>query len=120
LDISGVIAKRAFAITLVTALVSAFFYSTGEAVSVLAGGLVAVANFRLMARFLKRTIAPGLDPGAGRALGFASFLVRYALLGAVLLLIIRSIASPVFFIIGLTSVVAAVFTTHNELKRAGQ
>lgn len=114
------IAIRAFAITLMAALVSALFYSTGAAVSVLAGGLVAVANFRLMARFLKRAIIPGVDPAAGKAFGVASFILRYALLGIVLLLIIRSIASPVFFIIGLTSVVAAVFTTHRELKRAGQ
>lgn len=114
------IAVRAFAITVITVLVSALFYSTGEAVSVLAGGLVAVANFRLMARFLKQAVMPGIDPEAGRAMGLVSFLVRYALLGAILLVIIRSIASPVFFIIGLTSVVAAIFTTHGELKRAGQ
>ena len=120
MDISGVIAIRAFAITVITALVSAFFHTKGAAVSVLAGGLVAVANFRLMARFLKHAIMPGIDPEAGRALGFVSFLVRYALLGAILLVIIRSIASPVFFIIGLTSVVAAIFTTHGELKRAGR
>ena len=120
MDFSGVIAVRAFVITLVTALISALFYSTGAAVSVLAGGLVAVANFRLMARFLKRIIIPGVDPSAGQAFGVASFVLRYALLGIVLLLIIRSIASPVFFIIGLTSIVAAVFTTHKELKRVGQ
>lgn len=120
MDVSGVIAVRAFAITILTALVSAFFHSTGAAVSVLAGGLVAVANFRLMARFLKRVIEPGVDPSAGQAFGVISFILRYALLGVVLLVIIKSIASPVFFIIGLTSVVAAVFTTHGELKRIGQ
>lgn len=119
MDFSGVIAVRAFAITLIVALCSALFYSTGAAVSVLAGGLVVVANFRLMARFLKRIIEPGVDPSAGKAFGIISFVLRYALLGVVLLLIIKSISSPVFFIIGLSSVVAAVFTTHGELKRIG-
>lgn len=115
MDFSRLIALRAFAITLFTALFTAILYSTPEAVSVLAGGFVAVANFRLMARFLKRTIVPGLEPERGRVLGMTSFFLRYALLGAVLLIVIRLISSPVFFIIGLTAIVAAIFASYKDL-----
>lgn len=120
MDFSGLIALRAFAITLFTALFAVLFYSLDAAVSILAGGLVAVANFRLMARFLKRAIVPGVDPGRGQVLGVASFLLRYLLLGVVLLVVIRQVASPVFFIIGLTAVVAAVFASYKELKEVAQ
>ncbi|MFQ5432513.1 MAG: ATP synthase subunit I [Nitrospinota bacterium] len=115
MDLSSIIAIRAFTITLFTALITGILYSAPDAVSVLAGGLLAVTNFRLMARFLKRTIVPGLEPARGRALGMTSFFLRYALLGAVLLVVIRLISSPVFFIIGLTSVVAAVFASYKDI-----
>lgn len=120
MEFPNLITVRALFVTLVTALFAAALYSTASAVSALAGGLVAIANFRLMARFLKRAIIPGVNPARGTVMGVASFIVRYGLLAVVLMVIIRSVASPVFFIAGLSSVVAAIFLSTRDLYRITQ
>ena len=118
MDLSGRIVAKAFTITVFATVAAYAFFSVDHAVSVLAGGLLAVTNFRLSARFLSRVVQPGVDANAGKMLGIGSFILRYGLLAVALFVIIRSIASPVFLIIGLSVVVAAVLFSYGELRRA--
>ncbi len=112
-----VITVKSLIITAMLAACAALLYGKGIALAVLAGGAVAVANFRLGARVLKRIVVPGMAPDAGKSAGILSFVIRWAIMAAVLLVIIRAGVQPVAFIVGLSAVVAAVFASAPELKR---
>lgn len=86
-------------------------------VAVIAGGVVAAVNFRLSSRLLGKIIIPGMEPDAGKAMAIVSFMFRYILLGFVLYAVIRSGINPVFFIIGLSAVVGAVFVSMAGMRR---
>lgn len=111
------ITVKSLVITGVLAVVAGLFFSPDAAVAVLAGGLVAVANFRLGARVLKRIAVPGMAPDAGRAAGVFSFFTRYALLGVVLAVIVRAGVQPAWLILGLSAVVAGVFASAPVINR---
>lgn len=117
MEADRVITAKSLIITAVLAGAALLFHSRGAAVAVLAGGAVAVANFRLGARVLKRIIVPGMAPAAGQSAGVLSFFVRYALLAAVLTVILRAGVQPVGFIAGLSAVVAAVFAAAPRINR---
>jgi len=106
----------AFTITALMAVVTYLFSSTGSSVALLAGGLIALANFRLSADSLKKIFAPALDAEASKGLAIIAFIFRYSILGAILLFSIKSGLDPVFFLIGLSSVVGAIFISFNSLK----
>ncbi len=109
--VKGILATAFFAVA------AGALYGKEAVVAVLAGGLVASANFRLSSGILRQIVAPGVNPSLGKAVGIFSFLFRYLLLGVVLLVAIRGGISPVFFIIGLSTLVVAVFASAGELKR---
>lgn len=117
MEIDRIITVKALVITALLAVCAAIFYSNAHAVAVVVGGLVAVANFRLGAKVLKRIVIPGVDPDAGKAAGVISFVGRYAILAAELFVIIRLGIEPVAFLVGLSVVVVAVFAAAPALKR---
>ncbi|MBI5178216.1 MAG: ATP synthase subunit I [Nitrospinae bacterium] len=117
MELARTIVVKSFLVTALVAAACGALIGRQAAVAVLAGGLVATANFHLSSGILRRIIVPGVDPDAGRAMGMVSFLFRYLLLGTVLLIAIRSGIQPVYFIIGLSAVVAAVFASARQLKR---
>ncbi len=117
MGIDRVITFKALVITAMAAFGAAILYTNAHALAVVVGGLVAVANFRLGAKVLKRIVVPGVDPDAGKGAGIVSFLVRYAVLAAELFVIIRLGIEPVAFLVGLSVVVVAVFVSAPELKK---
>lgn len=104
-------------ITVTIALLAKILVSTDAAVAVLAGGLLAIVNFRLSSKLLSRAVSPDVDPNTGKATVVAAFLFRYVLLGVVLLTAIRRGIDPFFLLIGLSAVVGAIFLSYRDLKR---
>lgn len=111
MDFANSIALRSLFLTAALYLISALFYSSDAAVSLLAGGLVAVVNFRLSSKVLKMIVVPHADPVFGKAVAVFSFTLRYLMLGVVIYYIISSGISAVFFIIGLSVVIASIFSS---------
>ncbi len=117
MEIDRIITLKALVITALLAAAAAVFYTKAHALAVVVGGLVAVANFRLGARILKRIVVPGVSSADGRNAGIVSFLARYAILAAELYVIISLGIEPVAFLVGLSVVVAAVFVSAPVLKK---
>lgn len=117
MGIDRIITIKALVITALLAASAAVFYTKAHALAVVVGGLVAVANFRLGAKVLKRIVVPGMASDVGKNAGIVSFLARYAILCAELFVIISLGIEPVAFLVGLSVVVAAVFASVPELKR---
>ncbi len=117
MEIDRTITIKALVITALLSASAAVFYSKAHALAVVVGGLVAVANFRLGAKVLKRIVVPGMSSDTGRNAGILSFLVRYAILAVELYVIIGLGIEPVAFLVGLSVVVAAVFVSAPVLKR---
>ncbi len=116
MEIDRIITIRALVITALLAAGAAVFYTKAHALAVVIGGVVAVANFRLGAKVLKRIIVPGVNPADGKSAGIVSFLARYAILAAELYVIISLGIEPVAFLAGLSVVVAAVFASVPALR----
>jgi len=117
MELARTIMLKSFFVIAFLVVFAGVVYGRGAAVAVLAGGLVAVANFRLSSGILRQIVVPGVNPDSGKAMGIFSFLLRYLLLGIVLLTAIRGGISPVFFIIGLSAVVVAIFASTGALRR---
>ncbi|GMT43014.1 MAG: hypothetical protein IEMM0002_1425 [bacterium] len=107
---------RAAAITALAAASAAFAYSGSEASAVVSGGGLAILNFMMSSKFLKKVIVPGVEPSFGKALSMSMFGLRYVMTGVVIYLLIRAGTNPVFFIIGLSAIVGAIILSYKNLK----
>jgi len=112
------IERKGLMITVVMAVLTALFYSNAESLAIIAGGGLAILNFRLSSNFLKKVISPGVSPTVGKVLAIFAFFLRYIMLGVIIYLLIHAGISPVFFIIGLSAVVGSIFLSYGDLKRS--
>ncbi len=111
------ITARATAITAILAAVAGIFYSSEASTAVIAGGLIALVNFILSSRALKRIITPRAEPSSAKRLAFISYITRYAALVAVLYIAIKSGVPPIFFLVGLSAVAGAIFLSYKNLLK---
>ncbi len=107
-------------ITAVLATAAGVIYSTDAAVAVSAGGVIAAANFRLFFKQLHAAFNPDANTNAGKKSVIISAFLRYAMIGVVALIVIKAGIPPIFFLLGLSAVVAAIFFSYKSLKEAGE
>jgi hypothetical protein len=106
------------ALTAILTVCAYLLHSLDASVAVLAGGLIVFANFRLSTRNLNAIMNPGIDPAFGKGIALVSYFARFTLLGAVIYLVIASGIKPLFFILGLSSVVGAIFFSYSNFRSA--
>jgi len=97
-------------------LASLAFWNLRFSLGVLAGCLLAVANFRILARVLRRQFAPG------RRLSLSGVLVRYylrfAATGAIILVLIKfRLVNPIGLLVGLSLIVVNLSLAGFSLAR---
>lgn len=105
------------ALTAFLAIFAWAFHSTEAVVAVIAGGVIALVNFLIFSSILKKLFFPERDPLLTKGLAYVSFIIRYAVLGFILLVVIKSGIQPVFLLIGLSAVTLAVFFSYKEIKK---
>lgn len=118
MDLTNQISVRSLILTAIFAVCAYTFHSLDASAAVLAGGLIVFANFRLSSKNLNAIMNPGINPAIGKGLALVSYIVRFALLGTAIYMVITSGIDPVFFILGLSSVVGAIFISFRELRSA--
>jgi len=116
MDLTSGITVKAVVLCTVTAIFAGMFHSTEAMSAVAAGGLIALANFRLSSKMLKQIIGRGVDVEMGRGLALFSYVFRFVLLGTVLLIAVKSGVNPGFLIAGLSAVTAAVLISAVNIR----
>lgn len=105
-------------LTAVIAISAYLFHSFDASIAVLAGGLIVIANFRLSTRNLNAVMNPDTDAAFGKGVVLVSYLTRFMLLGTVIYFAIASGIHPLFFVLGLSSVVGAIFFSYSSFRSA--
>jgi len=97
---------------------SLVFFSSQVALGVLLGGLLAIANFYLMKRSLRRALDPKTK-GKSRFLYLLKYYLRFVALGLIIaLLLIKGWASPFGILLGLSIIVLGIaFVGLNEARK---
>jgi len=116
MDLTSEITVKAVILCAVTAIFAGMFHSTEAMAAVAAGGLIALANFRLSSKMLKQIIGREMDAEMGRGLALFSYVFRFVLLGTVLLIAVKSGVNPGFLIAGLSAVTAAVLISAVNIR----
>jgi len=118
-SLSSVIIKRSLLLLAVLTIAAFGVYSVHAALGVLAGGMIAIANFLWMGNTLKRIL--GLLPDNPVGYSLLRFLSRMTVVGVVLYLALRSGSfSPVGLIVGLSVIVANIAVlSFFSVQRAG-
>ncbi len=115
-DLTSGITVKTVIVCAVTAVLAGLFHSTEAMAAVAAGGLIALANFRLSSKMLKQIIGHGMDAEMGRGFAIFSYVFRFAMLGTVLLVVVKSGVNPSFLIAGLSAVTAAVLISAMNIR----
>lgn len=118
MNLTKQIGVKSLAFTAILAVCSYLLHSLDASIAVLTGGLIVFANFRLSSRSLDAIMNPGIDHAVGKGLALVSYFVRFILLGAVIYFAIASGIKPLFFILGLSSVVGAMFISYRDFRSA--
>jgi len=117
MDFAGRIGLRSIIFALSLAAVAYAVHSVNASIAVVTGGLVAFVNFRLSSKTLKKILDPEMNPAIVKGISLVTFLVRYLMLSIVLYFAIISGINPLFFLVGLSSIVGGAFLSYSDLKR---
>jgi len=115
----SVVIKRSLVLLAVLTIAAFSFYSVDVALGVLAGGVIAIANFLWMGNTLQRTL--GLLPDNPVRYSLFRFLARMTILGLILYLVLTSgWFSTIGLFVGLSVIVAnIIIISFIRAHRAG-
>ena len=118
--LSSTVVKRSLILLALLTAIAFGVYSLNAALSVLAGGLIAIVNFLWMGNALKRTL--GILPDSPVRYSLLRFLARMTVLGLVLYLALTSgWISIVGLVVGLSVIVANIVAlSFLRLHSAGE